>query len=359
MCSSSFINGLRGFGVVLAMIAGLLAAQAETAGAVVHANGVASHRLSQADVAKTKRFSAKAVHSEARALPTPEGDSLPPSPYRQAGPTGPPITIPGAPPTIDTPASAEQSQSPRRRGTALWPYSYSSNPNRQIGKIWFDVKQGAGTDWRSCSGTAINSGNKSMVMTAGHCVFSPDPDGNGRIETNRYWHEGVQFCPGYEYGCKLGTYYARKLYTTSSWFSGVSGRYNFKDDVGIILVNPRNGVKLVDAVGAQGSTYNQPVSQYRRAFGYPVFDNRWPARTWRDDMYFCDATDSYNSLYGAVTMACTMTGGSSGGPWIIKADSSWRGLVNSVNSHKLSETTMSGPYFDNTEYSLWQTAANG
>jgi V8-like Glu-specific endopeptidase len=48
------------------------------------------------------------------------------------------------------------------------------------------VQQGAGEDWRQCSATAVSSQNKSLVITAGHCVYTPDPDGNGTIDGNGY-----------------------------------------------------------------------------------------------------------------------------------------------------------------------------
>ena len=59
-----------------------------------------------------------------------------------------------------------------------------------------------------CSGTAVLSGNKSMVWTAGHCVH----DGASNFHTN--W----SFVPAYADGSRpYGTWTARTLLTTSGW----------------------------------------------------------------------------------------------------------------------------------------------
>ena len=62
-----------------------------------------------------------------------------------------------------------------------------------------------------CSGTALTSGNESVVWTAGHCVN----EGPGAYYTN--W----AFVPAYKDGARpYGTWAARTLLTTSSWRTG-------------------------------------------------------------------------------------------------------------------------------------------
>src|SRR3712207_5455589 len=240
-----------------------------------------------------------------------------------------------------------------------WPYSFSTNPNRQVGKLYFDTDPDPYRQrWSWCSATAVNSENKSLVLTAGHCVFTPDPDGDGRITGNGRWYDHVQFCPGYENGCRLGVYGARFLTTTPSWFHGSGGNYEWGDDVAIALVNPNANGYLVNFTGGQGITWNAPATAYRWAYGYPASDWRWPEYTYSgEDMIYCAGTNSAVTS-NHLALGCTMTGGSSGGPWLTNVNySSWLGYANGVNSHKpWGGPYMGSPYFGNAEGDLFQYA---
>ena len=321
-----------------------------------------THKVSAAEQAHAKATPIKKIMSEAKAMKVdaPAGKS-----HEKAvpqGPDGPELKIDGAPPAFadvaEALAGADAAAALPQNGA--WPGSYSSNPNAQIGKLWFDTKRGPGESWNHCSATAINSENKSLVLTAGHCVFNPDPDKNGLVDsTNKYWYENVQFCPGYEFGCNLGVWYARQLYTTQTWFYGspTTRYYDWTDDIGIVLMspNPTKGL-LVNAVGGQGIQFNIATGLQRTSFGYPITDSRFPGYTYSgEDMMYCPGRDAYDGA-GHIVINCTMTGGASGGPWIIKPTTDWLGTVNSVNSHKPSGTTMGGPYFGQAESDLFQYA---
>ena len=69
-----------------------------------------------------------------------------------------------------------------------------------------------------CSGTALLSGNKSVVWTAGHCVN----EGPGDFATN--W----EFVPAYKDGsAPLGVYVAEDLITSSAWANQGDFSYDF------------------------------------------------------------------------------------------------------------------------------------
>jgi hypothetical protein len=228
-----------------------------------------------------------------------------------------------------------------------WPGAYYATPNAQVGRLFFDKQPGPGEKWGRCSATAVNSENKSLVATAGHCVVDP---------FTRTWYEHIQFCPGYERGCKLGVWHARQVYTTNTWF----GAGNFADDMAVVLVNPNERGYLVDAVGAQGITFNANVGVRRLALGYPGADARWPQYRYDgEDLVYCPGVDRYAS--GNIVIGCTMTGGSSGGPWLTGSDSNGFGFVNGINSHKpgprsISGKVMASPYLGDAEASLFQYA---
>jgi hypothetical protein len=307
------------------------------------------------ELRRTKQIPLERVRRQAKPLPTPQGKGRgrpeePPKGGRADHKGAPPASL-----SAGAPAGTVFAQTTTQNGP--WTGSYSSNPNRQIGKLYFDIQIGLGEDWRHCTGTAVNSENKSLIFTAGHCVYNPDPDQNDYVTGNGYWYEHVQFCPGYESGCRLGVWYARQRSTTNSWFygSGNPARYDWSDDAAVVLVDthPTQG-RLVNAIGGQGITFNASTSLSRHSFGYPAADFRWPEYSYGgEDMIYCPARDTYDG-YGHVRISCTMTGGSSGGPWIISPNSSWFGYLNSVNSHKAwGGASMGGPYFGSAESSLF------
>src|SRR5215218_3209723 len=108
-----------------------------------------------------------------------------------------------------------------------------------------------------CSGTALTSGNESVVWTAGHCVN----EGPGPYFTN--W----AFVPAYKDGARpYGTWTARTLLTTADW--GQRGDFGY--DLGAAVVNTSGGATLTDTVGSRGAGFNQSASQHYLAHGYPA-----------------------------------------------------------------------------------------
>lgn len=242
-------------------------------------------------------------------------------------------------------------------GNTKWTGAYNRNPNLQVGKLYFDIAPGTRQDWRHCTATVVNAPNRSTIVTAGHCVFNPDPDSNGYVNGNGFWHEDLRFCPGYEYGCKLGVWKYRRASTTPAWVGGVSSRVNYSDDMAVVLLKTDTAGRYVQNVtGSQGITFNQPTGLTRYSFGYPAPDSRWTTYYYDgEDLIAATGRDSADSSYpGTMWMTNTMTGGSSGGPWIISPNSSWLGYVNSVNSFKpYGANYMNGPYFGNAEMKVF------
>lgn len=236
---------------------------------------------------------------------------------------------------------------------SVWPYSNTSNPNRQVGKLYFDTDPGPGYTWSWCTATVVNSENRSTLLTAGHCVWNASA---------RRWYQNLWFYPGYQYGASsLGAWSVRNISTTWNYFNyGTSA-----DDMAAVVVN-RDGSNrsIVDVTGAMGTTFNGPTNQYRWSFGYPVTDWRWPGYTADgEDARWCYGTDWYyssGSFAGQNYLPCSMTGGASGGPWLTNVRSDWLGWVNSVNSNKGGigagwAQVMFGPYFGNEELQVFNT----
>jgi len=229
---------------------------------------------------------------------------------------------------------------------------YTDLPDRLNVKVFFSKATGGNF---VCSGTIVNSSTKRMVNTAGHCVS----DGAGRFHTN------VVVVPAYSSNCNgcgdapFGRWSARTLATLSEWHSFG----NLKQDIGYIVVNDLGGQRIVNRLGGQGTTWNASRSQWFRAYGYP---QAAPFNGF--NQYVCPsgrlADDNPTSRPGPLTIriSCNMTGGSSGGGWLINLAANGLGSVNSVNSYKYvsgplaNGNHMYGPYFGTEARTLFDFA---
>ncbi|MEU4580039.1 serine protease [Nonomuraea sp. ATR24] len=210
---------------------------------------------------------------------------------------------------------------------------------KAAGRVFFTT-QGRNA---SCSGSAVTSANKSVVLTAGHCVKM-----GGAFHTN--W----VFVPGYDAGQRpFGTWPATRLLTTQEW--NATEDINF--DVAAAVVAPLEGRSLTDVVGGQGVAFNQPRRRQMYAFGYPAaapYDG--------SALVYCSgrAFDDF-LLSQDLGLTCDMTGGASGGPWMLNFnEATGLGTQNSVNSFKYSfaPNWMFGPYFGTEAQSVYEAAQN-
>jgi hypothetical protein len=233
-------------------------------------------------------------------------------------------------------AAAAKPVEPQKKALAASPIAppYTSQPTSTNGKVFFTDD---GLNY-VCSGTALISGNKSTVWTAGHCVH----DGASNFHTN--W----VFVPAYLDGsAPYGEWTARTLLTTSRWAS--SGDFSF--DNGAAVVNLNGGQALTDVVGGRNASFNYARNQNYAAHGYPAAP---PFNGER--LYVCNSPLVYDDTSAnppTMGIDCNMTGGSSGGGWIAG------GGVASVNSYGYSTlpNVMFGPYQGSVSQSLYTQAA--
>jgi len=206
--------------------------------------------------------------------------------------------------------------------------------NPAHGKVFFS----SGSTNFVCSGTALTSGNESVVWTAGHCVN----EGPGAFYTN--W----AFVPAYRDGARpFGTWTARTLLTTAAWGQGG----DFSHDEGAAVVNTNGGQTLTDTVGSRGIGFNQPAQQHYLAHGYPAAPPFTGGR-----MYICESdlgTRDMSANPPTMGIGCDMTGGSSGGGWVVG------NTVLSVTSYgyNYQPNVLYGPYQDSVAQQLYASAA--
>ncbi|WP_026361074.1 trypsin-like serine peptidase [Amycolatopsis nigrescens] len=193
----------------------------------------------------------------------------------------------------------------------------------------------------SCSGDAVTSANRSVVVTAGHCV-----------KYQGTWHTDWIFVPGYDNGnAPHGEWAAKSTLTTPQWEASEDINY----DVGAAVVGQVDGKSLTDVVGSQGIAFNQERNQDMYAFGYPAADPYDGTK-----LIYCSGTTFTDFLLSQDHgLSCGMTGGSSGGPWFLNFDeATGAGVQASVNSfgYTFLPGFMFGPYFGADAQALYATA---
>lgn len=239
-----------------------------------------------------------------------------------------------------TSAATDPEPRPVKARSVKTPYTRNAAP---AGKVFMDTPDGP----MVCSGTVIkdprNPGRSNLVATAGHCVHSGGSGG---------WLRNISFIPAYNNKglspaqvqnaaqqdvSPYGQWWVKWAQTTDYWIKkgAHSGGGGSQQDFAVLRVEPVNksGKSLEQTVGASVKV-NFNASKARisgvSSYGYPAAPPYDGAR-----MYGC--TDrptrltidpSQPALY---RIGCTMTGGSSGGAWLVKGRSGKPELI-SVNS---------------------------
>ncbi|GII61847.1 hypothetical protein Skr01_19320 [Sphaerisporangium krabiense] len=139
-----------------------------------------------------------------------------------------------------------------------------------------------------------------------------------------------------------------------------------------VVESYKDAGRLGDNVGGQGFTWNQKVGQPVYIFGYPAAphpdgDKAFTGYTpkWCYGKTFAAAPAAAFKAEAQIGLKCSMTAGSSGGPWILKYSSTKRlGYINGVTS-LIGDADANGridfstsPYFDSETYAIYKSAAN-
>lgn len=248
---------------------------------------------------------------------------------------------------VPTPGEARDLAEPQRPADpairsdelGLMEQAYFSYTN---GKVFFRDPTDGG-DY-VCSGGAVNSGNKRLVVTAGHCVH---PGGGGDD-----WMQNWIFVPGYQNGDEpRGRFAAYWFDSTTGWTQDGSRQRDFAF---VTTYANASGQLLVDAVGGHGLTVN-PGRPFVHIAGYP--GNRDNGQV----QWNCWGTTGRWSLFDdGQKLNCDFGGGSSGGPWLRDFGSDGLGYVIS-DMHGIATDGSGdnyGPYYDDHTGDIFANAAN-
>ncbi|WP_084959350.1 trypsin-like serine peptidase [Thermoactinospora rubra] len=278
------------------------------------------------------------------------------------------------------------------RGEERRPLGRVQNVNlpKTIGKVFFLDAAGR---HRWCSATAVQSGYRNLVVTAGHCVY----DTGGRDVMDKWI-----FVPGYYEGkAPFGVYVGKQAFTHDDFVA-------YEDhDRDYAFVTVHNGIhfdrieqvdrreyerfagprwsrggryfvalskdagRLGDNVGGQGLAWNQAAGRVVRTFGYPAAPHP------DGDKPYAGLTPKY--CYGKTTgkalgaswlrieehvgLKCAVTPGYDGGPWLTRYGNARRlGYVNGVTSTFADQDgngridMVTSPYFDGETAAVYEAA---
>ncbi|MGI4896284.1 MAG: trypsin-like serine peptidase [Janthinobacterium lividum] len=209
-------------------------------------------------------------------------------------------------------------------------YGLGGPVTAKVGRLYF---RQAGRDY-VCSASSVEAKNSSVIVTAGHCVTD-----NGAPSTDAVFVPGLD--GDYE---PFGKWPVSSLYTTPQWMTGnqsSSAALNY--DVGFAVVAPKNGTTLADTVGTLDIGFDATLQRVT-VFGYPAAGGTSNGNT----LKYCTGwrfADTHTTDQGT---NCTMTGGSSGGPWVSRfSAATGSGTVTSVVSFSYDDapTVLYGPRF--------------
>ncbi|MDB9786828.1 trypsin-like serine protease [Bacteriovoracaceae bacterium] len=210
---------------------------------------------------------------------------------------------------------------------------YDVKPYESVGKVFF--KKDNGNSF-VCSGSVIG---KNVVLTAGHCIS----DGEGN------WHKNWIFIPQYR-GSKLKTqWHGWYMATFKDWHSN----RGFGRDVGMVVVAKNSSASIGETV----TPFKLVIDEFSEdtpvhALGYPADNSRYEQYDFQGDRMF-ETLDKVRELDNGASppsmrINSYLTGGSSGGPWLIQESDQTQRKVIGVNSYFYDgiENEMYSPRFD-------------
>jgi V8-like Glu-specific endopeptidase len=215
---------------------------------------------------------------------------------------------------------------PSAAASSLRVPSSLADGTRTNGKI-LAVSPGLGA--YSCSGTALNTPSRSIVLTAGHCVLEGQRTGRRMV-----------FVPAYDHGERpFGTFDVKSVYVMPQWRRAENPDY----DLAALRVKPNRLGFLTDLVGARGYTTSKSRFAAFQIFGYPAAALRG------EELRSCRAhglgADPLTFPFGGpptMPASCDMAAGASGGAWLFDEQ-----YVSGVTSYSYAgrPTRLHSPYF--------------
>jgi hypothetical protein len=227
-----------------------------------------------------------------------------------------------------------------------------------VGRVLFTMDR---QDW-ICSGVAATDphGTISVVLTAAHCAY--DNQGKKAFATN--WTFFPEFDTSPQYSCTTSTHgcwtasriVVHNGYASQRGFTTTATLHDWA--FAVMRTGGKSGGQL-DGLGSWPISFTSYASGTQQsAFGYPG-----GAPYNGLELIYCDGPAGFdpNNANRTYRLPCDMTGGSSGGPWLVNFDASGSGsgTLSSVNSYGYNGVVaMHGPKFNSSTAATWNNAIN-
>jgi V8-like Glu-specific endopeptidase len=221
---------------------------------------------------------------------------------------------------------------------------YRTYPVSTVGKLFFTNDGGNYV----CSADVIFT---NTLDTAGHCVANTDG--------THKWDSSALFCPSYNAGVNsaVGCWAANFFVAWNQWINDGSFEWDF-GGINTVTCGTVWCTSIANRTGYLGVAWNQSEDQNFTAFGYPQaspFDGNYIVVSQSEFGY--ETSSGFNDGGpNSIAIGNDMTGGSSGGPWIIGfGGGNW---VNGHNDWKWNSLpqAMNSPYVDTRDCQVWSVA---
>jgi len=232
-----------------------------------------------------------------------------------------------------------------------------TRPSRWIGVLL--SKTGTAKDGTVCSATVAASGpggNRSVLVTAGHCVGIAKGDLDGDDPATRWipnsdflWFPWGQVKALWQH---IHAYKAEQItraqfdawthsagwkprfYSNGNWVGFADTRYMEGNasafDFATVVLAPKGGETVEERFGGAGiDASGEAAGAVINSYGYPA-ERPFPG----DQLFLCTGQSKIvgsevQAGSAEIVIGCDMTGGSSGGPWMVRGTQS----IVAVNSH--------------------------
>jgi V8-like Glu-specific endopeptidase len=236
--------------------------------------------------------------------------------------------------------AAPRAELPEAFATALVAHP-AQYPHRTVGKLFVRI----GGEDRAGSAAVVN---RSGILTAAHCVRDPYTGA---------WATQVAFAPAFDNGVNpaFGLWPVGMMFVRNEWLvPPIDTSFDFS----FCRVPSVEGVEIGDLVGWLGIVVNRPDIRYWNDHGYPAAAiAHFPFNGQR--MWNC--AGDYSQLVGSTVFKDgNLTGGASGGPWIVQND---QGLFFANGTYSMffgnPPTQNTSPYFRDVVMALFRDAFGG
>jgi V8-like Glu-specific endopeptidase len=282
----------------------------------------------QPEIAAQRTLTAEEMRA-AKPYPTPKTSLKRASGAAATQVLGTPGTVKGQTPKINARSSKG---GPTTQSIPVDPYTYLYYPYSTVGKLFFFQY---GIEY-VCSASLVKG---HAIWTAGHCAHAGNGDPDG-------WSYGGIFVPQYyDTDAPLGVCYVTDWITPSDWYyNGLPDGLDYDYAGGNVSCDLED---ITDYTGYLGLAWNQSYRNFWRAIGYPA------GEPFTGEIQIECASGRKGVGIGTPEtfgIKCDMTGGSSGGPWLL-----YGAYVNGNTSYFDSDypDLLFSPHLDTLARTLW------